>query len=90
MLKQIKKFNAFTQYTVQLAKFSSYQLPPDTFEHEYKAHHIPTSALQRSVLTIGSAAVSLLDPYRADMIACLSETTGKTSQLRRRTHTLKL
>lgn len=48
-----------------------------SFEDEFKNHHIPTTFLQRTVLTFGSAATSILDPYRADMIACLSETTGR-------------
>lgn len=52
-----------------------------SFEHEYKNHHIPTTLLQRTLLTFGSAATSLLDPYRADMIACLSETTGRSLPL---------
>lgn len=48
-----------------------------TFEDDFRKSHIPTTFLQRTVLTIGSAAASLLDPHRGDMIACLSETTGK-------------
>lgn len=47
------------------------------FEDEYQKHHIPINFFQRSLLTIGSAAVSILDPHRGDMIACLGETTGK-------------
>ncbi|KAG9470419.1 hypothetical protein GDO78_017824 [Eleutherodactylus coqui] len=39
-------------------------------------HHIPTNVLQKLLLSAGSAAVSLYDPYRHDMIAVLGETTG--------------
>ncbi|XP_069603722.1 ubiquinone biosynthesis protein COQ4 homolog, mitochondrial [Ranitomeya imitator] len=39
-------------------------------------HHIPTSALQKLLLSAGSAVMSLYDPYRHDMIAVLGETTG--------------
>lgn len=49
----------------------------NAFEDDFKKNHIRTTLLQRSVLTIGSAAASLLNPHRGDMIACLSETTGK-------------
>lgn len=38
--------------------------------------HIPTSNLQKVLLSIGSAGMSLLDPSRDDMIATLGETTG--------------
>lgn len=49
----------------------------DTFDHEFKEHHIPINSFQRLLLTAGSAAVSLINPYRADMIACLGETSGE-------------
>lgn len=39
-------------------------------------HHIPTNTLQKLLLSAGSAAISLYDPYRHDMIAVLGETTG--------------
>ncbi|XP_073412126.1 ubiquinone biosynthesis protein COQ4 homolog, mitochondrial isoform X2 [Dendrobates tinctorius] len=39
-------------------------------------HHIPTSVLQKLLLSAGSAVMSLYDPYRHDMIAVLGETTG--------------
>jgi len=48
----------------------------DNFENEFRKHHIPINIFQKAVLSVGSAAVSLLDPYRGDMIACLGETTG--------------
>lgn len=58
-------------------KYASISTQEQSFEDEFKSHHIPTTLLQRAVLTFGSAATSILDPYRADMIACLSETTGR-------------
>ncbi|XP_040180410.1 ubiquinone biosynthesis protein COQ4 homolog, mitochondrial [Rana temporaria] len=39
-------------------------------------NHIPTNILQKLLLSAGSAAMSLYDPYRHDMIAVLGETTG--------------
>lgn len=48
----------------------------DTFDYEFKSHHIPINSFQRLLLTVGSATVSLMNPYRADMIACLGETSG--------------
>ncbi|XP_067834842.1 ubiquinone biosynthesis protein COQ4 homolog, mitochondrial [Heptranchias perlo] len=39
--------------------------------------HIPTNPLQKVLLAIGSAFMSLYDPYRHDMVAVLGETTGQ-------------
>ncbi|XP_072908228.1 ubiquinone biosynthesis protein COQ4 homolog, mitochondrial [Hemitrygon akajei] len=39
--------------------------------------HIPTNTLQKTLLAAGSAFMSLYDPYRHDMVAVLSETTGQ-------------
>ncbi|XP_030750897.1 ubiquinone biosynthesis protein COQ4 homolog, mitochondrial [Sitophilus oryzae] len=48
-----------------------------SFESDFEKSHCPTNDFQRSVLTLGSAAISLLNPHRGDMIACLGETTGE-------------
>ncbi|EFP80984.1 Ubiquinone biosynthesis protein [Puccinia graminis f. sp. tritici] len=40
------------------------------------ANHVSLNGFQRTFLAIGSALASLNNPYRADMIAVLSETTG--------------
>lgn len=47
-----------------------------SFERDFQENYIKISRLQKGLLSIGSAYVSLTDPYRADMIACLGETTG--------------
>ncbi|XP_057652149.1 ubiquinone biosynthesis protein COQ4 homolog, mitochondrial [Diorhabda carinulata] len=47
-----------------------------TFQEDFQQNHIETNLLQRTLLSVGSAAVSILNPYRGDMIACLGETTG--------------
>ncbi|XP_007434120.1 ubiquinone biosynthesis protein COQ4 homolog, mitochondrial [Python bivittatus] len=39
-------------------------------------NHIPTSLLQKCLLTAGSAFMALYNPYRHDMVAVLGETTG--------------
>lgn len=38
--------------------------------------HIPTSVMQKVLLTTGSALMALYNPERADMVATLGETTG--------------
>lgn len=38
--------------------------------------HIPVNSFQRSLLAVGSAVTSLLDPHRHDMVAVLGETTS--------------
>ncbi|KAK9501202.1 hypothetical protein O3M35_002273 [Rhynocoris fuscipes] len=46
------------------------------FKTDYSESHIPTTFFQKCLLTVGSSAVSLLDPSRGDMIATFGETTG--------------
>lgn len=50
-----------------------------TFIEEMQKNYIPTNVFQRTLLTFGSAAVALLNPYRGDMIACLGEVTGESA-----------
>lgn len=50
-----------------------------SFKEDLEKHFIPTSYFQKTLLAIGSASVSLLNPYRGDMIACLGEVTGEGS-----------
>lgn len=64
----------FLRYSVQVR---CYCKAVGTFESEFHKNHISTNFLQRSILTIGSAMVSLSNPHRGDMIACLGETTGE-------------
>lgn len=49
------------------------------FIEEMQSNFIPTNQFQRTALSIGSAAIALLNPYRGDMIACLGEVTGEKS-----------
>ncbi|KAK0177055.1 hypothetical protein PV328_001137 [Microctonus aethiopoides] len=49
----------------------------EAFIDFFAKHHVQLSNFQRTILTGGSALLSLIDPYRADMIACLGETTGQ-------------
>ncbi|GBP55497.1 Ubiquinone biosynthesis protein COQ4 homolog, mitochondrial [Eumeta japonica] len=51
----------------------------DFFLQELKKNYIPISTFQKAILSVGSAAVALLDPHRADMIACLGEVTGENA-----------
>ncbi|KAF7270633.1 coenzyme Q4 [Rhynchophorus ferrugineus] len=56
--------------------FRRYSNVADGFEADFCKTHCPTNAFQKSLLMVGSAAISLFNPFRADMIACLGETTG--------------
>ncbi|PNF29001.1 Ubiquinone biosynthesis protein COQ4-like protein, mitochondrial [Cryptotermes secundus] len=49
------------------------------FEEDFSSSHIETTRFQKFLLAVGSAAVSLLDPMRADMIAVMGETAGDTA-----------
>ncbi|XP_014600790.1 PREDICTED: ubiquinone biosynthesis protein COQ4 homolog, mitochondrial-like [Polistes canadensis] len=53
-------------------RYSAYK----AFEEDYAKHHIFLSNFQRAALTVGSAVISLADPSRGDMIACLAETSS--------------
>ncbi|XP_076248701.1 UDP-sugar transporter sqv-7 [Calliopsis andreniformis] len=46
------------------------------FSQEYATLRVSLSPIQRAILTAGAAAISLTNPHRGDMIACLGETTG--------------
>ncbi|KAL5013094.1 hypothetical protein ScPMuIL_011645 [Solemya velum] len=48
------------------------------YDHLYPGH-IPTSTLQKWLLSVGSAGMAIVDPYRDDMIATFGETAGSTS-----------
>ncbi|XP_066586714.1 ubiquinone biosynthesis protein COQ4 homolog, mitochondrial-like [Prorops nasuta] len=52
------------------------RLSTKCFKDDYSQHYVPLSGIQRMALTLGAAAISLTNPYRGDMIACLGETTG--------------
>jgi ubiquinone biosynthesis protein COQ4 len=56
---------------------------PSSVSH---SHHVPTTGIQRGLLTAVSAVTALVDPKRADMVAALGETTGlkALSSLRKR------
>lgn len=43
---------------------------------DYAKHRVSLSPVQRAILAAGAAAISFVDPFRGDMIACLAETTG--------------
>lgn len=57
--------------------------------HELYEGHIPTSLLQKVLLTVGSSVCSITDPYRHDMVAVLSETTGYLAAKKIRDEMLK-
>jgi len=47
------------------------------FAADYRNQYIPTTCLQKVVLSVGASVVSLLDPTRGDMIAILGEASGE-------------
>lgn len=49
------------------------------FEEDFLSSHIETTRFQKFLLAAGSAAVSLMDPTRADMIAVMGETAGDSA-----------
>jgi ubiquinone biosynthesis protein Coq4 len=49
------------------------------FEEDFASSHIETTGFQKFLLAVGSAAVSLIDPQRADMIAIMGETAGDSA-----------
>lgn len=49
----------------------------DSFENDCRKHYIPINTFQRVTLSVGSALISLFNPHRGDMIACLGELTGE-------------
>jgi ubiquinone biosynthesis protein Coq4 len=49
------------------------------FEEDFASSHIETTRFQKILLAVGSAAVSLFDPMRADMIAVMGETAGDSA-----------
>ncbi|KAJ8300999.1 hypothetical protein KUTeg_022518, partial [Tegillarca granosa] len=51
------------------------QTTTSQYDHLYPGH-IQTSLLQKTLLSVGSAAMAIFDPSRDDMIATLGETTG--------------
>ncbi|XP_043586553.1 ubiquinone biosynthesis protein COQ4 homolog, mitochondrial isoform X1 [Bombus pyrosoma] len=50
-----------------------------SFTMDYAKHRVSLSPVQRAILAAGAAAISFVDPFRGDMIACLAETTGTDS-----------
>lgn len=49
------------------------------FKDAFNVSHIKTTGLQRAALSVGAAAISLINPRRADTIALLGETAGNTA-----------
>lgn len=47
------------------------------FAEDFTRNHVQLSVLQRVALSAGAAVISLANPFRGDMIACLGETTGR-------------
>lgn len=75
LLKMLKTCNK--NIFQKLCTANEMEYNTNTFEEDFLQHHIETNLFQRTLLTVGSSVVSLLNPHRGDMIACLGETTGK-------------
>ncbi|XP_055948921.1 ubiquinone biosynthesis protein COQ4 homolog, mitochondrial-like isoform X1 [Argiope bruennichi] len=55
---------------------SNWEHTADDFPRSLYDDHIPTSLLQKTLLTVGSSVLAITNPYRHDMVAVLGETTG--------------
>lgn len=77
----MKKFNFIKWVPSKLNHFQlkNFSSTASNFEEEFHKNHIDINLFQKSVLTAGSAIISLLNPYRGDTIACLGETTGTSA-----------
>ncbi|CAG9110510.1 unnamed protein product [Plutella xylostella] len=73
------RFCAKLNYLSLSRSYSTVTPVTNTFLEEVKKNFIPTNTLQKTLLSCGSAAIALLNPYRGDMIACLGEITGDDS-----------
>ncbi|KAJ0181083.1 hypothetical protein K1T71_003168 [Dendrolimus kikuchii] len=62
-----------------IRKYSTNLSNKMNFIDEIQKNFIATNPFQRMLLSWGSAAISLLNPHRGDMIACLGEITGEDS-----------
>ncbi|XP_061720244.1 ubiquinone biosynthesis protein COQ4 homolog, mitochondrial [Cydia pomonella] len=65
-----------TNLSKAIRRFSISATKCNTFAEELHKNFIPTNQFQRTLLSAGSAAISLFNPWRGDMIACLGEVTG--------------
>ncbi|XP_020708758.2 ubiquinone biosynthesis protein COQ4 homolog, mitochondrial [Athalia rosae] len=70
-----KKMSRISQYKSTARRFCS----SEAFAEDFKKNHVQLSVLQRTVLSAGAAVISLANPFRGDMIACLGETTGQNA-----------
>lgn len=62
-----------------IRSFSAATPQATVFLDEIKKNFIATNTIQKTLLSVGSAAIALMNPHRGDMIACLGEVTGETS-----------
>ncbi|XP_018576435.1 ubiquinone biosynthesis protein COQ4 homolog, mitochondrial [Anoplophora glabripennis] len=76
-MKQRHLLQLYSRVFANYGQARNFTTNVDTFDHDFKEHHVSINSFQRLLLTAGSAAVSLVNPYRADMIACLGETSGE-------------
>ncbi|KAL3284266.1 hypothetical protein HHI36_018428 [Cryptolaemus montrouzieri] len=78
-MMKLSNLNKFNKSFVRLGRnyvSKSTSFTHDPYKVSFDKHHIPINNFQRVLLSIGSAAVAVMNPYRADMVACLGETTG--------------
>lgn len=68
---------------VQQLHSSSTEFANSCYDGLYPGH-IPTTALQKALLAVGSGVAALQNPYRHDMVAVLGETTGHLALIKLR------
>ncbi|KAH3797016.1 hypothetical protein DPMN_150592 [Dreissena polymorpha] len=82
--RRILKLNCFSSTSFGVRLHSTSQIGSVTEEDgatqrgQYRGHR-PTTPLQKTLLTLGSAAMAILHPDRGDMIATLGDVTAETA-----------
>lgn len=61
---------------IRIRRFTTATQANNAFAEEMQKNFIRTNQFQKTLLSAGSAAISLFNPWRGDMIACLGEVTG--------------
>lgn len=75
----LANYNTDMRSPLIIQRFSRSLSTNNNFIEEMEKNFIATNPFQRMLLSWGSAAISLLNPHRGDMIACLGEVTGENS-----------
>jgi len=73
----VSRISRHANHTFETAEVTSDENTRNSSNEQLYSGHIPTTSFQKCLLAVGSAFMSITDPYRHDMIAVLGEVTGK-------------